>query len=72
MRQLQVVGSAAEIGGEGEFQHSGYGKKLMEEAEERAREEGREKLAVISAVGTREYYRNLGYERDGPYMSKRV
>lgn len=34
----------------------------MEEAERIAREEhGSEKLAVISGVGTRHYYRKLGY-----------
>ena len=44
---------------------------LMEEAEHIAREEhGAWKLAVISGVGTRNYYRKLGYELDGPYMSK--
>lgn len=43
----------------------------MEEAERIAREEhGSAKLAVISGVGTRDYYRRLGYELDGPYMSK--
>ena len=28
------------------------------------------KLLVIAGVGTRHYYRKLGYELDGPYMSK--
>ena len=43
----------------------------MEEAERIAREEhNSSKLAVISGVGTRNYYRKLGYELDGPYMSK--
>jgi elongator complex protein 3 len=43
----------------------------MEEAERIAREEhGSVKMAVISGVGTRDYYRKLGYELDGPYMSK--
>jgi len=43
----------------------------MEEAERISREEhGSEKLSVISGVGTRGYYRKLGYELDGPYMSK--
>jgi elongator complex protein 3 len=43
----------------------------MEEAERIAREEHSSvKLAVISGVGTRDYYRRLGYELDGPYMSK--
>lgn len=44
---------------------------LMEEAERISREEhGSEKLAVISGVGTRNYYRKMGYELDGPYMTK--
>ena len=41
------------------------------EAERIAREEHRSvKLLVISGVGTRHYYRKMGYELDGPYMSK--
>ena len=28
------------------------------------------KMAVISGVGTRHYYRRLGYELEGPYMVK--
>ena len=43
----------------------------MEEAERIARDEhGSEKISVISGVGTRNYYRKLGYELDGVYMSK--
>jgi elongator complex protein 3 len=43
----------------------------MEKAEEIARREhGSKKIAVISGVGVRGYYRRLGYELDGPYMSK--
>ena len=49
----------------------GYGTLLMEEAERIARKEHRsKKLAVISGVGTRHYYRKLGYELEGPYMVK--
>ena len=41
-----------------------FGTLLMEEAERIAIEEhGSEKLAVISGVGTRHYYRKLGYGR---------
>ena len=44
---------------------------LMEEAEWIAREEhGSYKLAVISGVGTRHYYRKLGYELEKTYMVK--
>jgi elongator complex protein 3 len=43
----------------------------MEEAERIAREEhDSDKILVISGVGTRHYYRKLGYSLDGPYMSK--
>jgi elongator complex protein 3 len=72
VRQLKVLGSATDIGAEGEVQHHGYGKELMENAEEKARELGRNKVVVISAVGTREYYRKLGYEKEGPYMVKNL
>jgi elongator complex protein 3 len=72
VRQLKVLGSATDIGAEGEVQHKGYGKKLMENAEEKARELGRNKVVVISAVGTREYYRKLGFEKEGPYMVKNL
>ena len=44
---------------------------LMEEAERIAKEEhGSIKMAVISGVGTRHYYRKLGYELEGPDMVK--
>jgi elongator complex protein 3 len=46
---------------------------LMEEAERISREEhGSKKLAVISGVGTRNYYSKLGYELEGPYMVKHL
>ncbi|MEO9321258.1 MAG: tRNA uridine(34) 5-carboxymethylaminomethyl modification radical SAM/GNAT enzyme Elp3 [Nitrososphaera sp.] len=75
IRELHVYGQAISLGSlSGEsMQHRGYGARLMAEAEQVARSEfGAAKISVISAVGTREYYRRLGYERDGPYMSKRI
>tara|TARA_B110000459_G_scaffold74662_1_gene83924 strand:- start:375 stop:611 length:237 start_codon:yes stop_codon:yes gene_type:complete len=43
----------------------------MREAERIAWDEHRsKKIAVISGVGTRHYYRKLGYELEGPYMVK--
>jgi len=73
VRELHVYGTAVPVHSRDptRFQHQGYGTLLMEEAERIAREEhGSIKLAVISGVGTRHYYRKLGYELDGPYMSK--
>lgn len=51
-------------------QHRGLGKLLMSEAEKIAKEAGYSKIAVISSIGTRGYYRKLGYGRDGRYMTK--
>lgn len=73
VRELHVYGSAVPLQARDptKFQHQGYGTLLMEEAERIAREEhGSDKILVISGVGTRHYYRKLGYELDGPYMSK--
>ena len=42
----------------------------MEKAEEICRENGKNKLLVISGVGVKEYYRKLGYKDDGVYVSK--
>ena len=64
VRELHVYGSAVPIHTRDptKFQHQGYGTLLMEEAERIARDEhGSIKLAVIAGVGTRHYYRKLGY-----------
>uniref|UniRef100_A0A0K0ELK8 Elongator complex protein 3 n=1 Tax=Strongyloides stercoralis TaxID=6248 RepID=A0A0K0ELK8_STRER len=73
VRELHVYGSVVPVSSKDptKFQHQGFGTLLMEEAERIAKEEHHsKKLAVISGVGTRNYYRKLGYELDGPYMSK--
>ncbi|EFP05422.1 CRE-ELPC-3 protein [Caenorhabditis remanei] len=75
VRELHVYGSVVSVADRDpkKFQHQGYGSLLMEEAERIAREEHEsDKIAVISGVGTRDYYRKLGYELDGPYMSKKL
>ncbi|KAL1403228.1 hypothetical protein pipiens_005758 [Culex pipiens pipiens] len=75
VRELHVYGSVVPVNARDptKFQHQGFGMLLMEEAERIAREEhGSRKLAVISGVGTRNYYRKMGYELDGPYMSKEL
>ena len=72
VRELHVYGSEVGLGGDGDWQHEGYGRRLIGRAEELARDAGYRKLAVISGIGAREYYRNeLGYSQDGPYVSKR-
>ncbi|XP_026174434.1 elongator complex protein 3 [Mastacembelus armatus] len=73
VRELHVYGSVVPVSSRdpSKFQHQGFGMMLMEEAERIARDEhGSSKLAVISGVGTRNYYRKMGYELAGPYMVK--
>ncbi len=75
VRELHVFGKAISIGEQEEFsfQHQGIGKKLMNEAEKIAATDlSSNKLCVISAVGTREYYKKIGYKINGPYMAKEL
>uniref|UniRef100_A0A061QU56 Elongator complex protein 3 n=1 Tax=Tetraselmis sp. GSL018 TaxID=582737 RepID=A0A061QU56_9CHLO len=75
VRELHVYGTAVAVSARDEhkFQHQGFGILLMEAAERIARDEHRsKKLAVISGVGTRHYYRKLGYHLEGPYMVKHL
>ncbi|MBK6686796.1 MAG: tRNA uridine(34) 5-carboxymethylaminomethyl modification radical SAM/GNAT enzyme Elp3 [Deltaproteobacteria bacterium] len=66
LREVHVYGQALTVGeGPGPAQHQGLGRRLIEEAAQRAAQAGFAKLSVISAVGTRAYYRGLGFE-DGP------
>lgn len=78
VRELHVYGSEVTIGdgnaadddGDGRWQHRGFGRRLLAEAERLAEEAGYRKLSVISGIGAREYYRRkLGYYQDGPYVS---
>ncbi|MDQ3840193.1 MAG: tRNA uridine(34) 5-carboxymethylaminomethyl modification radical SAM/GNAT enzyme Elp3 [Thermoproteota archaeon] len=74
IRELHVYGVSVSLGrapGADSCQHRGYGIRLMREAEQIVKDEfGLQRLSVISAVGTREYYKRLGYSRNGPYMTK--
>ena len=71
IRELHVYGTATALDKKGEVQHHGLGKQLMNEAERLAKEKfDIKKLLVISGIGVKEYYRNLGYKNDGVYVSK--
>ncbi|MCC7161897.1 MAG: tRNA uridine(34) 5-carboxymethylaminomethyl modification radical SAM/GNAT enzyme Elp3 [Anaerolineae bacterium] len=74
VRELHIFGPAIELGTNdaGKVQHSGLGRRLAERAIEIAREAGFKRLAVISALGTREYYRKLGFELEDLYMLKSI
>jgi elongator complex protein 3 len=74
IREVHVYGQSLPVGAEkeGAAQHSGLGTQLLEEAEKAAKAGGFTKLAVISAVGTREYYLDRGFERGELYLVKNI
>jgi len=74
IRELHVYGQLAEIGSRPNkgWQHRGFGKNLLKEAERISTEHECQKLVVISGIGAREYYYKLGFHLDGPFVSKNL
>lgn len=75
IRELHVYGQALGIGekGKGLGQHSGLGKMLLKRAGEIVKDNGIDKLKIISGVGVRGYYGKLGYKLDEDgYMEKKL
>jgi elongator complex protein 3 len=74
VREVHVYGQSLPVGAEtsGSTQHSGLGTKLLQEAEIIARACGYKTLAVISAIGTRKYYLERGFERGELYLIKQL
>ncbi len=70
IREVHVYGQSLPMGAEqdGAAQHAGLGTRLLEKAEAIARQRGFTRLAVISAVGTRQYYLGRGFERGELYL----
>jgi elongator complex protein 3 len=74
IREVHVYGQSLPVGAElsGSTQHSGLGTKLLQEAEKIAAAHGFCRLAVISAIGTRKYYLERGFERGELYLVKNI
>jgi elongator complex protein 3 len=74
IREVHVYGQSLPVGSEsiGGAQHIGLGTRLLEEAESIARAHGFGHMAVISAVGTRKYYLDRGFERGELYLVKKL
>ncbi len=72
IREVHVYGRQVAVGksGQNEKQHLGFGKKLIKEAEKLAKKSGFRAVAIIAGIGTREYYKKLGYKLIGTYMRK--
>lgn len=71
VRELHVYGQATDFKDKN-IQHRGIGKKLLKIAEELSIKEGMTKIAVISGIGVREYYKKQGYKLEGAYMVKMI
>lgn len=74
VRELHVYGPLVRVGEvakANEWQHRGWGERLLHAAERVSREEfDAKRMIVLAGIGTRNYYRRFGYEREGPYMIK--
>ncbi len=72
IREVHVYGKLVNIGNKskGESQHLGLGKKMIKKAEEISKENGLKKISVISAIGTKEYYKEREFVPTNMYMSK--
>ncbi len=74
IREVHVYGQSLQVGagGHGAAQHIGLGTRLITQSEEIARQAGYHALAVISAVGTRQYYLERGFARGNLYLVKPI
>jgi elongator complex protein 3 len=74
IRELHVYGQSLPVGveREGFAQHRGLGTHLLERAEEIAWGHGFRCMAVISAIGTRQYYLDRGFARGEYYLVKHL
>jgi elongator complex protein 3 len=74
IRELHVFGEHVKVNNrlEKAGQHKGYGKKLIEKAVELTKSYNIPRLAVISGVGVRDYYRKLGFKDGGLYQFLKI
>ena len=74
IREVHVYGQSLAVGMEstGATQHTGLGTRLLQQAEETAAAHGFRRMAVISAIGTRKYYLERGFERGELYLVKSI
>ena len=70
IREVHVYGQSLGIGEseDGRAQHLGLGASLIDEAVKLATDRGYKTLGVISAIGTREYYRKRGFSDGDLYQ----
>lgn len=74
IREVHVYGQSLEVGDKqpGRAQHAGLGTDLLDTAEKIATKKGYKRLAVIAAIGTRQYYLERGFQRGELYLIKEL
>jgi len=75
IREVHVYGLSTEVGNYNilSAQHKGYGKLLINTAEEIIKSHNLNKVAIIAGIGSRKYYENkCGYSLQGSYMIKKI
>jgi len=74
IRELHVYSTVSNVGNNNDYslQHKGYGRRLIEKAEEIARINGFKRIAIIAGTGVRNYYKKFDYELIDTYMIKTI
>jgi len=76
IRELHVYGPTVKVGKkaiENQWQHRGWGERLIKEAEKISKDEfDAKKIVILAGIGTRNYYKRFGYAKQGPYMTKKI
>ncbi|ETO29987.1 elongator complex protein 3, partial [Reticulomyxa filosa] len=79
IRELHVYGQMKPVGNKENVrtqdyktQHTGFGRRLMIAAEQIAVLKGFTRVSVIAGIGTRNYYRKIGYELIETYLIKDI
>ena len=74
IREIHIYGQSLAVGTgqNGAAQHAGLGTRLLVEVDRIASQKGYRRMAVIAAVGTRNYYFERGFERGELYLVKTI
>ena len=75
IRELKILGRELSLGERSNkgFQHRGYGRELIQEAERICMEEyEKDSLFVLSGIGVKPYYRRLNFKDNGVYLEKKL
>lgn len=77
VRELHIYGNMIPVSKKSknkeDWQHLGFGSRLLNEAERISKEDfDAKKIVIISGIGVKEYFLKKGYIKDGPYVSKKL